>query len=160
MVGRNLRVLEGELAPPVEDQAARRVRLAPDGGESLAPPLVRADRRALQPVRVDGKFFRSGAEKWFVRGVSYGPFAPDDSGLFLPARDRVRGDFDQIAQLGGNAVRVYHVPPRWLLDEAAEAGLHVLVDVPWEKHRCFLEDYEAQRRALEAVRGAAGELGA
>ena len=36
-----------------------------------------ADLFAKRPrVTVDGKFFRRGAEKLYLKGVSYGPFAP------------------------------------------------------------------------------------
>jgi len=31
-------------------------------------------------VVVDGKFFRLGGKKFYLKGVSYGPFAPDGSG--------------------------------------------------------------------------------
>jgi hypothetical protein len=36
-----------------------------------------------QPVSriyVDGKFFRLNERKWFVKGFTYGPFAPDAAG--------------------------------------------------------------------------------
>src|SRR5207248_2112172 len=69
------------------------------------------------------------------------------------------GDLRHIAQLGGTAIRVYQVPPRWLLDEAMDAGLRVFIDVPWEKHRCFFEDWSARRNALQQVARAAAECG-
>jgi O-antigen biosynthesis protein len=115
----------------------------------MAPPS-QADR-----VRVDGKFFRVGDRKFFPKGVTYGPFAPDESGATFGAPDQVEKDFVQIRGLNANLVRVYYVPPRWLLDLAAQHGLKVLVDVPWEKHRCFLESDEMRESARENVRAAA-----
>lgn len=111
-------------------------------------------------VRLDGKFFRLGDEKFWVKGVTYGPFEPRDDGAFLPPTDRLKADLAQIASLGANTIRVYHVPPRELLDLAHAFGIKVFVDVPWSKHRCFLEsreDLESGRRAVrEAARACKG----
>jgi glycosyltransferase involved in cell wall biosynthesis len=57
--------------------------------------------------------------------------------------------------LGGNAIRLYHVPPSSVLDAAGQAGLRLLIDVPWQKHRCFFEDWQAQKEAREQVTSAA-----
>jgi glycosyltransferase involved in cell wall biosynthesis len=67
----------------------------------------------------------------------------------------VRRDFAHMRDLGARAVRLYHPPPLWLLDDALEHDLRVLIDVPWDKHRCFLEDWSAQVDALERVRSTA-----
>lgn len=111
-------------------------------------------------VRLDGKFFRLGREKFWVKGVTYGPFEPREDGACLPPADRLEADLAQIAALGANTIRVYHVPPRDLLDLAHSFGIKVFVDVPWSKHRCFLEsadDMESGRRAVrEAARACKG----
>ncbi len=112
-------------------------------------PLFSRDR-----VRVDGKFFRLGPTKYFPKGVTYGPFAPSASGDFLPEIDGVKADFELIRQLGANLLRLYHVPPRWFLDLAFEYQFKLLVDVPWNKHVCFLDDPEARDAARDAVRKA------
>src|SRR5690606_28821546 len=65
---------------------------------------------------VSGKFLFVGTEKLFVRGVTYGPFRPDETGCEYHDRATVEQDFAQIAANGCNAVRTYTVPPRWLLD--------------------------------------------
>jgi glycosyltransferase involved in cell wall biosynthesis len=105
-------------------------------------------------VCVDGKFFRLGEKKFFVKGVAYGPFAPNAQGHPFPMPEQTGRDFDQIRELGANVVRVYTVPPRWLLDLAEARGLKVLVDVPWNKHTCFLDAPEARAAAKETVRRA------
>src|SRR5207237_2897690 len=69
-------------------------------------------------------------------------------------------DFATMAAAGINTVRTYTVPPRWLLDAAADAGLYVMVGLPWEQHVAFL-DGRARRRSIEArvragVRACAG----
>ena len=109
---------------------------------------------------MSGKFFELDGQKWYLKGLTYGPFAPNSEGLFLPERKRLRADFQQIRELGANCLRLYHRPPKWLLDAALEHDLRVLVDVPWEKHRCFFEDWSAQQTARAEVRRTARELGA
>src|SRR5690349_23124542 len=96
-------------------------------------------------VTVDGKFFRLGEAKFHLKGVSYGPFAPDAAtGTFAP-REQTARDFAQIRELGANLVRVYHVPPAWLLDLAQEHGLKLLVDIPWNSHLCFLDSEQLKQ---------------
>lgn len=105
-------------------------------------------------VVVDGKFFRLGAAKFFPKGVTYGPFAPNEHGEMFPNRQRAADDFKLIQQLRCNLVRVYYVPPTWLLDLAAAHDLKVVVDIPWPKHLCFMESYDVWQEAREAVRSA------
>lgn len=113
-------------------------------------------------VLLSGKFFRlSGADskKFYVKGFSYGPFAPNLADEPLPERHQVQRDFAHMRELGANTVRVYFPPPLWLLDEALAHGLYVFIDIPWEKHRCFFEDWYALERARERIRKTARELG-
>ncbi len=121
-----------------------------------------ADSTGERP-RVDGKFFRIGPRKFHPRGVTYGPFAPNASGEPLPTPEQATRDFLQIRELGANLLRVYHPPPRWFLDLAYAHDLRLMVDVPWDKHRCFLDDPalrdEARRRVGEAARRCAGHPG-
>jgi O-antigen biosynthesis protein len=105
-------------------------------------------------VRVDGKFFRRGAEKIYLKGVAYGPFAPDATGGTFVSPEQTARDFVLARELGANLLRVYHVPPRWLLDLAAQHDLLLLVDVPWDKHLCFLDSEPHRMAAREAVRRA------
>lgn len=105
-----------------------------------------------QSVSVSGKFLRVGNGKFYVKGFSYGPFAPNRDGEPFPERQQLAADFRQIRGLGANTVRIYFPPPRWFMDAALEHGLKVFIDVPWEKHRCFFEDWQAQQRARDSVR--------
>ena len=90
-------------------------------------------------VRVDGKFFRIGEKKFYPKGVAYGPFAPHDGKELFASPERTARDFALIRELGANLVRLYHVPPRWLLDLATQLDLRLLIDIPWGKSRCFLD---------------------
>ncbi len=107
-----------------------------------------------QRVRVDGKCLRLGTRKFHPKGITYGPFAPNADGDFFASQQQTRRDFESIAQLGANLLRVYHVPPRWLLDLAEEFHLKLLIDIPWNKHLCFLDDDRPQEQARSAVREA------
>jgi len=105
-------------------------------------------------VRVDGKFFRRGAGKFHPQGVVYGPFAPNAAGEPLPSPEQTARDLALIRELGANLIRIYHVPPRWLLDLALQHDLLVMVDIPWDKHLCFLDDPARRNSAREFVRRA------
>src|SRR4051794_7407715 len=103
-------------------------------------------------VRVDGKFFRLGQRKFFAKGVSYGPFALSPNNDHFPSAALTRSDFQLIRELGANLIRIYYPPPRWLLDAAQEEELKIFVDIPWDKHRCFLDSAKIRASAREAVR--------
>lgn len=105
-------------------------------------------------VSVDGKFFRLGKAKFFLKGLAYGPFAPNAAGQPWPSVDRITEDFNLIRELGANVLRVYYVPPKWILDLAQQHGLKLLVDIPWNKHLCFLDDPVEREAAENAVRQA------
>ena len=108
---------------------------------------------------LSGKFFRLNDEKFYIKGFSYGPFAPNSNDEPLPEVEQVQRDFIHMRELGANTIRVYFPPPIWFLDEAKAQGLFVFIDIPWEKHRCFFEDWHAIERARSRVRQTARELG-
>ena len=103
-------------------------------------------------IERDGKFFRDAAtgRKFFAKGYAYGPVAD---------RGRARRDFAQVAAGGANLVRVYDVPPPWLLDSAAAAGLRVMVDVPWPANPLASNGAADRRLLLKCVRDAARAIG-
>ncbi|MFI5005803.1 MAG: glycosyltransferase [Solirubrobacterales bacterium] len=122
-------------------------------GQGAAP--IGAGLIATGRVKLDGKFFRLDDQKFWVKGVTYGPFEPQANGVALPVQHQLEADLRQIRGLGANTIRVYHVPPRELLDAAHAFGIKVFVDVPWSKHRCFLESKADQETGRRAVREAA-----
>src|SRR5690348_9111112 len=105
-------------------------------------------------VSVGGKLFRLGETKFHVKGVAYGPFAPNPAGPPFCSVEQTAKDLAQIASLGANTVRVYHAPDKWFLDLAAEHKMKVFIDVPWSKHLCFLDSARARAEARQAVRQA------
>jgi len=102
-------------------------------------------------VRLDGKFFRAGSQRFIVRGVSYGTFGLNRSGEPFPDPADVQRDFILIRELGANTVRVYDPPPPWLLDTAAALGLRLFISIPWASQSCFLDSRTRRREARTAV---------
>ncbi len=103
-------------------------------------------------IRAVAKFFFEGDRKFFVKGVTYGPFKPDADGSYLGRPEQVDVDLALMREVGLNLVRIYHTPPRWFLDRCASAGMRVIVTLPWAKHIEFLRDRKARRQIAESVR--------
>ncbi|MGZ5020978.1 MAG: glycosyltransferase [Chthoniobacterales bacterium] len=109
------------------------------------------------PVRALGKFFFEGDRKFFVKGITYGPFKPDSEGNYLGTPDQLRRDLAQMREAGLNVIRIYHTPSLWFLDECAAAGMRVLITLPWAKHIEFLRTQEMRRTVAASVRAAVKE---
>lgn len=128
---------------------------------------------------VRGKFLFVGDEKFFVRGVTYGTFrpqptpqttqqptpqpaqqgAPQDEGVQFPSPDIVKRDFALMQQNSINCLRVYTIPPQWLLDCAQRHCLRVMVGLPWEQHIAFLNNPECAREIEERMHNQVKSLG-
>jgi len=125
----------------------------------LNPQKHIAVREGLRAA-IKGKFIYVGDEKFYIRGVTYGPFRPDRHGCEYHNPETVHRDFAQMAANGINAVRTYTVPPRWLLDIASKYNLRVMIGLPWEQHITFLDNKklakDIERRVREGVKACAG----
>jgi len=102
------------------------------------------------PPRVQGKFFFVGDEKFYVRGVTYGTFRPNQQGDEFPPLKTVHRDFARMAATGVNTVRTYTPPPLWLLDAAQRHGLRIMAGLPVERSVAFL-DYRKCARSIEEM---------
>jgi glycosyltransferase involved in cell wall biosynthesis len=114
-------------------------------------------------VRVDGKFFAAGAERFEFRGVTYGTFAPRSDGARFPNRSQIERDLAAMREVGFTVVRTYTLPPDDLLEVASEQGLRVLADVFYPDWRYLLGGARRQKRrvareARDQVRDAARRL--
>ena len=109
------------------------------------------------PIRAVAKFFFEGERKFFVKGVTYGPFKPDAAGHYLGPPDQADRDLAQMRELGINVVRVYHVPPLWFLDQCSGVGMRVLITLPWAKHIEFLRKKAARDAIADSVRKGVAE---
>jgi GT2 family glycosyltransferase len=142
-----------DLAPAgaAEMSALEAESVAIEAPETGAAPHSGAERSG--PIRVQGKFFFAGERKHFVKGVTYGPFGPGSHGAQFPETPVVERDFALMRGAGINTVRVFTVPPAWLLDRAGAAGLRVLIGLPWSQHVAFLDNAAVQAGIREAIVG-------
>jgi len=117
------------------------------------------NKNQIRP-EVRGNFIFVGEEKFYVRGVTYGTFRPNETQELFPEREMVEQDFAGMAENGINSVRTYTVPPRWLLDIAQRNGLKVMIGIPWEQHITFLDDKKLSKdiiaRVSDAVKNCSG----
>lgn len=121
-----------------------------DGGRRIVAPGAEATGprpQVLARPRVEGKFLTVGGKRFWVKGVTYGTFAPNSAGEPYPEMAQVRDDFAQMAQTGINTVRLYTPPSDRIADAAADAGLMILPDVCWGSRTCEL-DYPEWRKII------------
>ncbi len=102
--------------------------------------------------KAKGKFIMLGSEKFYIKGVTYGTFRPDEKGIQFPSPDIISRDFSQMATCGINTVRVYTVPPIYLLDAALANNLKVMVGLPWEQHITFLDSTERTKDIIKKIK--------
>jgi hypothetical protein len=97
-------------------------------------------------------------KKWLLRGVAYGPFAPNTTGEPYPEAAQLEQDLAQIASLGFNTIRLYE-PSMTVVDAALRHGLHVLLGIPWTEHVDFFADKKSYKTALNSIREMASTYG-
>jgi Glycosyl transferase family 2 len=105
-----------------------------------------------------GKYLFDGERKFFARGVSYGPFAPNSRGECYPEPERAAADFAMMHELGANVLRLYVPPPPWMAEAAGTAGLRLMVGFPWPYHMAFLDSREMSREIRESIRKGVAEM--
>lgn len=132
----------------IETPAQAETDLVSSESAEATPPLPRFFPRP----QVRGKFLYVGTEKFYIRGVTYGPFAPDACGSEYHNAKTVSRDFALMAAAGINAIRTYTVPPRWLLDLAQRHNLRVLIGLPWEQHIAFLDQPGRPAQIIQRIR--------
>src|SRR5688500_10712105 len=96
------------------------------GGRAAAPFTVRPEGPHVargSRVRASGKFFRLDDRSWLLKGMTYGPFAPNRAGQHLPEPPQLDADLAHVRRLGATAIRLYHLPTVELLDAAASHDL-------------------------------------
>jgi O-antigen biosynthesis protein len=134
------------------DSAPANVHNPRTGMGTTAAPTAAERRPAAR-----GKFLFEGAQKLWVKGVTYGTFRPDANGLQFPTPTVVDRDLAAMAAHGINSLRTYTVPPVWLLDVAARHGLRVLVGLPWVQHVAFLDDPALVAQIEDSVRSSVAQ---
>jgi GT2 family glycosyltransferase len=118
----------------------------PSVGEGSCPKKTSTGRITLR-----GRYFFRDEQKFFLKGVTYGPFSPTRAGEPFPAADLVEADFASMSELGVNCFRTFTPPPKWLLDLAESYGLTVIVGIPWAQHISFLDSHRTQAQIRATV---------
>jgi GT2 family glycosyltransferase len=123
--------------------------------ETSIPSSLEEPRRdpvkLSEKVTVSGRFFFANREKFFFKGVTYGPFSPSRQGVPFPEPARVDQDFALMVELGANCVRTFTPPPDWLLERAAVYDLRVIVGIPWAQHISFLDSARTQKEVRKTI---------
>jgi cellulose synthase/poly-beta-1,6-N-acetylglucosamine synthase-like glycosyltransferase len=120
---------------------------------SPEPSSFAARPRGSSGPRVSGRFLNVNGERFWIKGVTYGSFRPNEDGDPFPSRTQVREDFAQMADAGVNTIRIYSPPPDWLADAAEKAGLFLFPDICWGPRRCSdFDDPERFRFLLNWTR--------
>jgi GT2 family glycosyltransferase len=115
---------------------------------------------AIDKILPRGRFFFHRDEKFFLKGVTYGPFAPSPAGAPFPEEAIVNRDFSLMAQSGVNCFRTFTLPPKWLLDKATTFGLRAIIGIPWPQHISFLDSKQTQADIRQIIsRGVAAYKG-
>src|SRR5206468_9064652 len=86
-------------------------------------------------IRPAAKFFFEQDKKFFVKGVTYGPFKPDADGNYLGRPEQVEMDLALMRQVGLNLVRIYHAPLRWFFFFSSRRR-HTSSDRDWSSDVC------------------------
>jgi GT2 family glycosyltransferase len=127
------------------------------GTPHISRPMLALIESYTGPVEVThrivprGRFFFDKEDKFFLKGVTYGPFAPNQHGVPFPEPRAVLRDFELMAVLGVNCFRTFTLPPKWLLDKALSFGLRAIVGIPWAQHMSFLDSPRTRGEIRQSV---------
>ena len=120
---------------------------------SAAPTSAVVPRAASARPEIRGKFLFVDDEKFYVCGVTYGAFRPDENKNEYFDLEVIDRDFAQMAANGINTVRIPHtMPPRSLLDIAEKYGLKVMVGLSAEQYAGYLIDTKGAPDITELIR--------
>jgi O-antigen biosynthesis protein len=141
--------------PSATQETATRSR--PERVAEPAPDPPRLNQRLIaagERIRVDGKFFAAGSERFEFRGVTYGTFAPRADGAQFPDREQMEHDLAAMREVGFTVVRTYTLPPDDLIEIAGEHGMRILAGVFYPDWRYLLGgSRREQRRVAHEARG-------
>lgn len=84
-------------------------------------------------LQTDGKFFRFGSQRLWLKSITYGPFPPDHQ---LSDRE----EFSKIRSANFNSIRLFSLPDQALLDAAAEENLLVFAGLNWRHYEDFISN--------------------
>lgn len=101
-------------------------------------------------VFIKGKFLFQNNNKFFIQGVTYGPFK--DLTPSLSNKEKIQKDFNLISEAGFNTIRMYTPPSKYLLDKAEEFNLKVIVTIPWSQRDLFLDSKYRKKEIINNIK--------
>ena len=134
----------------------RASRLLP--GENPLTSLKQSTPSADLPPRIDGKFLAVGSNRFHVKGVAYGTFAPNAHEEQYPPPAQIAHDVRSMVSAGFNTIRTYTAPSAALLDAAAQKNLRLIVGLPWSQHIPFLDSPPLAKQIRREVAAAVRKL--
>jgi glycosyltransferase involved in cell wall biosynthesis len=129
-----------------------RAQAATAGTISRTLPLETVPVGSTFPPEVKGRFLNVGGRRFWIKGVTYGTFCPNEDGEPFPSRSQVRDDFARMRDAGVNTVRLYTPPPDWVADAATAAGLYLFPDICWGPRRCDFDQPERLKYLFDWTR--------
>src|SRR5260221_3074827 len=81
---------------------------AKSSAQTQIGPGISRKKIISQPAVRDGKFLRVGRSRFWIRGVTYGTFRPNDPGEPYPPYALLRADLYQMRASGVNTVHLYN----------------------------------------------------
>ncbi len=96
---------------------------------------------AIHPwPHAQGRFLYVNGKRFWIKGITYGTFKPNEDGEPFPSKIQVHDDFARMRDAGINTVRLYTPPPDWVADAAHDAGLFLMPDMCWGPRKCELDE--------------------
>ena len=127
----------------MENQSAQQISAYEESANDLLPSPLQPIAANFPRPHIGGKFVFVGDQKFWMKGVSYGAFKPNEQGNEYHDIEKIERDFAMMAANGVNTVRIPHtMPPRSLLDSAQKFGLRVMVGLSAEQYAGYLTDKE------------------
>ncbi len=134
------------------EEAADGLSLLKSATDPATPDAVAIGSISSNRPRVQGKFLFFGEDKFFIKGISYGAFRPNEKEEEYHDLETVERDFRLMAAHGFNTVRIPHtMPPRSLLDIAHRHGLKVMVGLSAEQFVGYLIDRRKKAPDIPAM---------
>jgi glycosyltransferase involved in cell wall biosynthesis len=106
----------------------------------IALKQPKRDRPGNSWPQTKGRFLYVRGERFWIKGVTYGTFRPNEDGDPYPSQSQVRDDFARMREAGINTIRLYTPPPIWLADAAHAEGLYIMADMCWGSRKCELDE--------------------
>jgi O-antigen biosynthesis protein len=137
--------------PPANKSSAGATRARGEADTDKSETVLTGDKPASKDDRwpqARGRFLYVKGERFWIKGVTYGTFRPNEDGDPYPSKIQTRDDFARMREAGINTIRLYTPPPDWLADAAHAEGLFLMPDMCWGPRKCELDESRVKKLHL------------